>query len=66
VTHCPRTHPKLPTMRVGITVELPPGAPSDLLIASLLMNLFGELTAAGLATDRITITIDDYRAVDSS
>jgi hypothetical protein len=53
-------------MRVGITVELPPGAPSDLLIASLLMNLFGELTAAGLATDRITITIDDYRAVDSS
>ncbi|MGH8995478.1 MAG: hypothetical protein ACRDYB_05525 [Acidimicrobiales bacterium] len=53
-------------MRVGITFELTPGAPSDLLIGSLLMNLFSELTAAGLTTDRITVTIDNYRAVDSA
>ena len=63
---CPRIQPKPSTMRVGITVELTPGAPSDLLIASLLMNLFSEPTAGGLATDRITVTIDDYRAIDST
>jgi len=52
-------------MRVGVTFDLTPGAPSDLLIASLLMTLLSELTAAGLATDHIAVTIDDYRAVDT-
>ena len=62
---CQRTSPKISTMRVGLAFDLTPGAASDLLTASLLMNLLSELTAAGLPADHISVTIDNYRATDT-
>ena len=63
---CPRTRQApLTTMHVGLTLELPPGALSDLLIGSLLMTLMRELTLAGLDTD-IKLTIDDYHPIDTT
>lgn len=62
---CPRT-PKTSSavMRVTLTVDLPPGVRSDLLICMLLTALFAELTSAGLDTNRIGVDITGYRPSD--
>jgi hypothetical protein len=64
--HCQKGQSKLPTMRVGISFELTPGVRSELLVGTILMSLFSELTAASLTAERITVTIDDYRGADTS
>ena len=59
---CPRTTPA-PTdaMSVQLAFQLPVDLHSDILVGSLLIALFRELTDAGLDADHITLTIEHYR-----